>query len=205
MKILLLGANGRTGREIINLALENRDNVTAVVRSKEKLADIDHPNLDVRSGNVLDPNALKQILPGHDVVISTLGPRTPTKRACKIYSESAVAIVNAMQECGINRLLVVSTALLFSSNKLTDRVLRFVARHNTRNASLMEDTILTSELEWTIARVGFLSKKGSTEYRLAEGALPEGSNSIPRTALAHFLMTEAKESNHPCKILGVGK
>jgi uncharacterized protein YbjT (DUF2867 family) len=69
------------------------------------------------------------------------------------------------------------------------------------NASLMEDTILASKLEWTIARVGFLNEKSSAEYRLAEGALPEGSNSIPRAALAHFLITEAKQPNHLARLL----
>ncbi len=205
MKILLLGANGRTGRKILNLALEAGDDVTAVVRLEGKLADIDHPRLNVRAGDVCDAEALKQILPGHDVVISTLGPRTPTKAACRIYSDSAVAIVDAMQECGVNRLLVVSTALLFPNSKFMDRVLRFIARHNALNASVMEDTILASKLEWTIARVGFLNEKSSVEYRLAEGALPEGSNSIPRAALAYFLITEAKQPNHTCKIVGVSE
>lgn len=204
-KILLLGANGRTGRGILNLALEAGDDVTAVVRSKDKLADIDHPNLNVLAGDVCEPEALQQILPGHDVVISTLGPRSPTKAACRIYSDSAVAVVDSMQKCGISRLLVVSTALLFPSSKLLDRVLRFIARNNAHNASLMENTILASKLEWTIARVGFLNEKKSEEYRLAEGALPEGSNSIPRAALAHFLITEAKQSNHPCNIVGVSE
>jgi hypothetical protein len=80
---------GALDAEILNLALEAGDDVTAVVRLKEKLADIDHPKLNVRAGDVCDAEALKQILPEHDVVISTLGPRTPTKAACKIYSDSA--------------------------------------------------------------------------------------------------------------------
>lgn len=202
MKILLLGANGRTGREVLSRALDAGDTVTALVRAEDRLADVTHSRLNVHVGNVCDPSTLKQILPGHDVVISTLGPRMPTKAACSIYSESATAIVEAMQECGVNRLLVTSTALLFPSDKLLDRVLRLVARHNARNADLMEETIRASNLEWTIARVGFLNDKSSIDFRLAEGAFPDGG-SISRAAVAHFLLTEAKQSNYLHKVVGL--
>lgn len=203
MKIILLGANGRTGREVLNRALGAGDSVTALVRSEDRLADVNHPRLKVHVGNVCDPDALKQILPGHDVVISTLGPRTPTKAACAIYSESATAIVKAMKESGVNRLLVTSTALLFPSDKLIDRILGFIARHNARYAGMMEEIISASNLEWTIARLGFLNDKSSTEYRLTEGTLPDGGSSISRAAVAHFLLTEANQSSYANKVIGI--
>jgi putative NADH-flavin reductase len=203
MEIILLGANGRTGREVLSRALDAGDSVTALVRAEDRLADVPHSQLNIHVGNVCDPNALKQILPGHDVVISTLGPRIPTKAACTIYSESATSIVEAMQECGVNRLLVTSTALLFPSDKLRDRILGFIARHNAHNADLMEETIRASNLEWTIARLGFLNDKSSMDFRLAEGALPDGAGSISRAAVAHFLLTEANQSNYLNKFVGL--
>ncbi len=203
MKIILLGANGRTGREVLSRALAAGDTVTALVRTEDRLADVTHSRLNVHVGSACDSNALKTILPGHDLVISTLGPRIPSKAACTIYSESATAIVEAMQECGVNRLLITSTALLFPSDKLLDRILRLVARHNARNAGLMEETIRASNLEWTIARMGFLNDKSSIDFRLAEGVLPDGGGSISRTAVAHFLLTEAKQSSHLHKVVGL--
>ncbi|MCG9727546.1 NAD(P)-dependent oxidoreductase [Vibrio brasiliensis] len=203
MKILLLGANGRTGREILNRALRAGDSVTALVRSEDRLADITHSQLSVHVGNVCDSNDLKKIISGHDLVISTLGPRLPTKAACTIYSDSAKAIVDAMQDCGVKRLLVTSTALLFPTNKLLDRILRFVARHSARNASLMEETIRASSLEWTIARLGFLNDKTSIDYRQAEGALPEGGGAISRAAVANFLLSEAKQPVHVHNVVGI--
>lgn len=200
--MLLLGANGRTGRIVLNRALDAGDTVTALVRDEDRLADVTHSRLNVHVGNVCDSSDLKEILPGHDLVISTLGPRTPTKAACSIYSESAIAIVEAMQECGVKRLLVTSTALLFPSDKLFDRFLRFVARHNARNAGLMEEAICASNLEWTIARVGFLNDKNLMDFRLAEGAFPNGG-SISRAAVADFLLTEAKESKYLHKVVGL--
>ena len=203
MKIVLLGANGGTGREILSRALKAGDTVTAVVRSEDRLADVTHPQLTIRVGNVCDSNELKAIFPGHDLVISTLGPRLPTKAATAIYSESATAIVEAMQACGVSRLLVTSTALLFPSKKLSDRLIRLVARHSAHNAGLMEESIRASNLEWTIARMGFLNDDSSTDYRLAVDALPDEGGSISRAAVAHFLVTEAKQSDHLRKVVGL--
>ena len=205
MKILLLGANGRTGREILVRALNADDSVTAFVRAADKLANVSHPNLTVHAGNACNASDIKSALPGQDIVISTLGPRTPTRAACEVYSESAIAIVKAMQESDVNRLLVISTALLFPSHKLSDRFFRLIARHNAHYAKQMEETIGNSNLDWTIARVGFLNNKTSTEYRLAEGSLPDGGSSISRTAVASFLLTAAKQSEHIGAVIGLGE
>jgi len=203
MKILLLGANGRTGRKIIDRALIGGDSVTALVRDADKLADVSYSNLTILGGNACDVSDIKSALPGHDIVISTLGPRTPTRVACAVYSESAVAIVAAMQESGVNRLLVISTALLFPSHKLPDRFFRLIARHNVDHAKQMEDTICHSNLEWTIARVGFLNNKASTEYRLSEGSAPDSGNSISRAAVANYLLTEGMQGEHIRAVVGV--
>lgn len=203
MKIILLGANGRTGREVLSHALDAGATVSALVRAEDSLTDVSHSQLNVHVGNVCDSNFLKQVLPGHDVVISTLGPRMPTKAACTIYSESATAIVEAMKECGVNRLLVTSTALLFPSDILLDRILGFIAKHNAINAGLMEKTICGSNLDWTIARLGFLNDKSSTDFRLAVGTLPDGGGSISRVAVANFLLTEAKQSSYANKVVGL--
>ena len=203
MKIFLLGANGRTGREILNLALSAGDTVTALVRAEDRLADISHAQLEIHVGSACDPNVLEAVLPGHDVVISTLGPRTPTKAACTIYSESATAIVEAMQKSGVNRLLLISTALLFPSDKFSHRIIRWIAKNGVREAGLMEAHICDSNLQWTIARTGFLTSDSTADYSVTVGAFPKGGGSISRLALAHFLLTEAKESSHLRQVVGL--
>jgi hypothetical protein len=68
---------------------------------------------------------------------------------------------------------------------------------------MMEETISASNLEWTIARLGFLNDRSSTEYRLIEGALPDRGSSISRAAVAHFLLTEVRQTSYINKILGI--
>jgi putative NADH-flavin reductase len=203
MKIVLLGANGRTGRQVLDRALSAGDTVTALVRAKDRLADFSHERLKVRVGSPCDPSVLETLLPGHDVVVSVLGPRWPTKAASAIYSESAAAIVDAMQKSNVNRLLVTSSALLFPSNSLLVGALRRLVPNIVGEARRMEERIRSSSLDWTIARTGFLANGSVTRYRLAAGTLPEGGGSIPRAAVAHFLLTEAKQSSHLRQVVGL--
>ena len=203
MNILLLGANGRTGREVLVRALSAGDTVTALVRAEGKLADLSHGRLDVHVGSACDPRVVEALLPGQDVVISTLGPRRPTKASAAVYSESARAIVDAMQGGGVNRLLATSSALLFPSGRLLDRALRRLVPSVVREAGRMEERIRSSSLDWTIVRMGFLTNDATTAYRHAEGASPEGGGSISRAAVACFLLTEARQPAHLRRVVGL--
>ena len=58
MRLFLLGANGRTGRELIRLALEGGNSVTALVRSRDRLSDIHHRNLTIHAGSACDTEIL---------------------------------------------------------------------------------------------------------------------------------------------------
>lgn len=203
MKIVQLGANGRTGREVMQLALEAGDSVTGLVRSADSLGDMKHDRLQVHVGNVCDPGFLKTALPGHDAVISTLGPRTPTKSACAIYSASAAAIVEAMRATGLRRVLVTSTALLFPPTKILDHVVRLIARNNFKAAGLMEECIRGADLDWTFTRTGFLNDDNKRGYRKAVGVMPDAGGSVSRSALAEFLFTELKQSEHVGDVVGL--
>jgi len=194
MKIVLLGANGRTGREVMRLSLAAGYKVTGVVRSADSLGGMQHENLQVEVGNVCDPEFLKTVFPGHDAVISTLGPRLPTKSACRIYSESAASIAEAMQAVGLKRVTLTSTALLFPPVKVMGRVLRFIARNNFNAAGVMEETIRNADLDWTFVRVGFLNDKDQRSFLADSGRMPGESITVSRFAVAEFLVKDLQQS-----------
>lgn len=203
MKIVLLGANGRTGRLVMRQALATGHTVTGLVRSADSLSDVHHDRLQVRVGNVSDPTFLKDVLPGHDAVVSTVGSRSPMKSACAIYSDSAAAIAEAMQATGLKRVLITSTALLFPPSGIFDHVIRVIARNNQKAAALMEDLIRNAGLDYTFARTGFLTNGDDPNFTKAEGAVPDGGGSISRLALANFLVTELKQSDHVGEVIGL--
>ena len=71
MKIAILGATGATGRLFTALALKNGHEVTALVRNAAKLSATD--KLRVIVGDATNEHAVKQVVDGADVVVSTLG------------------------------------------------------------------------------------------------------------------------------------
>ena len=73
MKLLIFGATGGTGRELLKQALDQGHNVTAYARNPAKMEELQHPCLEVISGDVLDPPAVENAVAGHDTVFSTIG------------------------------------------------------------------------------------------------------------------------------------
>ena len=76
MKLFILGANGKTGTQLVDLALARGHQVTAFVRSPGKITRR-HPRLQVQRGDPHSADELASALPGHDVVLSALGVRPP--------------------------------------------------------------------------------------------------------------------------------
>ena len=76
MRLLLLGASGRTGRWVSRLARERGHDVTAAVRPETRYDPAD--GVLVERGDVLDREFLRRLLPDHDVVLSCLGLRRAT-------------------------------------------------------------------------------------------------------------------------------
>lgn len=204
MKLLLLGANGRTGLQVLSRALHDGGSVTALVRAEDRLAGVSHDHLRVEVGSACDPNVLERLLPGHDVVVSVLGPRWPSKAACAVYPDSAAAIVAAMQRTAVTRLLVTSSALLFPDGRWLDRALRWLVPSIVDGARRMEACIRSSNLDWTIARTGFLNNGKTTRYRHASGRFPEGAGPVSRAAVASFLLAEAEHGGHVRQVVGLG-
>lgn len=203
LNLLLLGANGRTGRLLLQQALDGGDRVTALVRGADRLADVQHERLDVRVGNPCDPEVLDALLPGHDVVVSVLGPRWPSRKAAAVYPDSAAAIVEAMEGSEVRRLLVTSSALLFPGGGFPDAMLRWLVPAVVDGARRMEDRIRESTLEWTIARTGFLHDGDGIDYRLGEGVLPVGAGAVSRAAVARFLHAEASRPRYGGQVVGL--
>ncbi|MEZ4237056.1 MAG: NAD(P)H-binding protein [Myxococcota bacterium] len=113
MKVLVLGGGGRTGRLVVDLALSRGHEVTALVRSVAGLEGVQHARLSVVGGSPCEVAPLLGVLPGHDAVVSTLGPRVPSRRASEVYVRSGDALVAAMAVAGVERVLVTSTTLLW--------------------------------------------------------------------------------------------
>lgn len=203
MKLLVLGANGRTGAHVVRLALEDGLDVTAMVRSEAKRPSIQHERFRVFVGDPCDPSILSEALQGQDAAISTLGGRLPTRKATSVYHLSAKSLVEATRDGGPMKLAVTSSALLFQPKRWFEGVLRAIVPNVVRSATRMEQTLRAADLNLVIARCGFLTNADETKYRAREDCLPEGGSSVSRQSLARFLIDAVGESRKGCHVFGV--
>src|SRR5688572_25224747 len=106
MKILILGATGNTGKQVVMQALEQHHSVTVLVREAAKLDSLAN-NVKVIEGNVLDTEALAKALAGNEAVISALGVGGSLKSG-NIITDAVRKLIPAMNAAGVKRLIFIS-------------------------------------------------------------------------------------------------
>jgi putative NADH-flavin reductase len=217
MRLFILGATGRTGAELVDQALARGHVVTAFVRSPRKIPRAQE-RLTVIEGDPRDAVQLRAALPGHDAVLSALGPgpaadhprlpwaSTDGSRPVTVCGDCAHSTVHAMQETGLHRLMVVSTSFLFPDFLLGTIVGHLLFRDVVRDAREMERVVAASGTGWTIVRPPQLTDGVRTEYyRVKDGHLPPRGFSISRADLAHFMLQEVEDPRHLRTIVGVSR
>ena len=203
MRLFILGANGKTGTQLVDLGLARDHEVTAFVRSPEKVTQR-HPRLRVVQGDPLSVNELARVLPGHDVVLSALGVRPPTAfRPHSLVQEGAASTVAAMTTAGVKRLLLVSAAVLFPEKGLRFAFFRRLLRYVMRDLDAAEQIIRATSLDWTIARPPRLVNRSDETYRSTRDALPAGGFSMSFRGVAAFMLDAAERRTHLHEIVGL--
>ncbi len=200
MKLLLLGATGRTGRSFLQQAIGRGHHVTAFVQSASSLKPA--PNVTIVVGNVRSAHDLAAALPGHDAVVSTLGIRS--KADGMLLRDSAAAMLTALCASDVSRYIVVSQGLLFPSRSPIVALLRRLFAAAIADSTAMEHVVRASACAWTIVRPPRLTEGASRGYRAVVDALPRGAWSMARADLAAFLLDEAENAMYSRAIVGVG-
>lgn len=204
MNIVLLGATGRVGRRIAELALSDGHTVQALARTPEKIG-LEAANLTIVQGNVLNQHDLNAVLDGGDVVISALSTDGNTT-----LSDSFPLLIQAMYVYGINRLVTVGTAgilqsrvdpgLLRYQSSESKRTLTRAAEEHHRVFKLLEQ----SELEWTIVCPTYLPDGSYTgAYRVEKDYLPDNAVQISVADTAEFTYKQAFSTTYARARVGI--
>jgi putative NADH-flavin reductase len=106
MRLTIFGATGGIGRGILEQALREGHDVTAVARDPGKVTA--HARVAAIDLSAPDRASLEASVAGADAVLSALGPRSRSDAG--IASKGTRAIVDAMQVTGARRIVVVSAA-----------------------------------------------------------------------------------------------
>lgn len=191
MRILVLGASGRTGRLVVEQALGHGHEVVALVRRANALA-LANARLRVVVGDVTDPAVVAAAVDGCDAVISALG--SAGERPVHVYSDGIANTIRAMTARGVRRLVVVSSQGIGASpEELSLKARAMRALPNMRavydDMERTEGDVMLSDLGWTIVRPAALTDGPFTgHYRVVEGhVVPKGTR-ISRPDLAALLL-----------------
>src|SRR6266853_869176 len=206
MKLVVLGATGGTGLEIVRQAIEHGHAVTAFVRSPERLEPFRN-RITVKQGDLLNSAALERVIKGHDAVLSGFGPRLPvSKEDTNLLRRFAVALASAMLHAGVKRVVVESVAFLFRDSIVPPAYLlgRLLFPGIVADASAMEGVFGESELDWTMVRPPGLTDKPYTgKYRVREGHLPRFGFKVARADVADFMIRVVENRSSIRKVVGV--
>ena len=118
-KVVLTGASGFVGSDILNEVLNRGFEVTAVVRHPAKIK-IQNENLKVVKVDVSSLNEVAEVCKGADAVISAFNPGWSNPN---IYDETIkvyLTIVNGIKKAGINRSLMVGSLFIAPGLRLMD-------------------------------------------------------------------------------------
>ena len=200
MKIVVFGASGRMGKFVVQQALKAGHQVTAFLRISSKLG-IEHPNLNIIQGDVMDAEKVEKAIAGQEAVISTLGPtRPPVPGMMEIAARN---IVSAMKRHDVRRLISTTGAgvrdpqdqpKLF--DKFMNALLTLMARDVLRDSETNVKVIRSSDLEWTIVRFPRLIDGPHTgEYRVGYIGKNSGSQ-ISRADGADFILKELEKDEY---------
>ena len=200
MKLLVIGATRGIGRCLVEHALEEGHEVTALVRKPDAL-DLQSDKLAVVKGDILDANSVNQALGGQDAVCTAIGIG-PTRKPVMVFSEGIRIVIAAMQAAGTRQLACITGIGAGDSKNhggfLYDRIINPLLLKNIYEDKDREEAVVrASDVEWVIIRPGFLTNGPLTgQYRVFTDLSGVTAGKISRMDVAHFVLNELAERKY---------
>jgi putative NADH-flavin reductase len=209
MKIVVFGATGSTGKNVVERALAGGHDVVAVARRPEAVAA--QPRLTVQKGDVTDAESVAAAVAGADAVISAIGPAKNGDPGTLI-STGVKNIVAGCSKHGVRRLVLESGMIVSDGTGLPLLGRWAVALFGTIFPKLKADKIVAeaavtaSSLDWVILRPPNLSHGAATgQYLAAPGAPIVPAKAITHSDCAEALLKAATEPTWVKQIVNVGR
>lgn len=198
MKILLLGATGRTGKQIIEAAIQKGFEISAIARNPQKLEKF---KIDITAGTPYDYETVEKAIEGCDAVINTLNvsrksdnPWAALAAPRDLISKAASNTMKAMTKSGIKRFIALSTIGAGRSWKKIPFILKLIVsisnmRPAFRDHGKQEEILESSDMDYTICRAPLLSNEAHEKGAIAtpENEKP-ASPVLSRRAAADFFL-----------------
>lgn len=198
MKVLVIGATGKTGHWVTTQLASSNISTRAMVRDRSKADFIDA--VDVVTGDVLKPNTLKSAMAGCDAIICATGA-APSLDVTGPYQVDFVGtknLVDTAKAIGIQHFVIVSS--LCVSKFFHPLNLFWLVLFWKKQA---ENYIVKSGLTYTIVRPGGLRSEDSGEPVVMSAADTLFEGGIARQKVAQVCIAALSEPAAENKIVEI--
>jgi uncharacterized protein YbjT (DUF2867 family) len=203
MKVIIFGATGPTGRELVKRALDKGHDVTAFARNPKGLGMEEEEGFRIVPGDVLQPKTVDRAMKGQQAVLCAIGPRAHTGTGETPYNVVSVAtrhIVEAMEATGTKRLVTLSSVGVGDSRGqagfLKRMIIALFSKAHFKDKELQEEIVRESSLEWVIVRPTSLVNRparGKFQVTTKGEGVP---GRIARADVAAFMVDQLTSNDH---------
>ena len=209
MRLVVFGATGGTGRQLVERGLSRGHEIIAAVRRPEAVT-TRHDQLRVMKCNVLDPAAVRSVLSGADAALCAIGPAN-NRNPGTLISEGVANIVQGCSNQGVKRFVFESGLMVGDGSglsllgRLGVSIFRAINRKLCEDKRIAEATIQKSGLDWVIVRPPTLADlPASGDYKFGTNIRLNAAKKLAHTDVADFMIKLAMSTEHNRTVLDVG-
>ena len=197
MKLTILGANARTGRLLVQQALDAGHEVTAFLRNPDDYP-IQHDRLTLAKGDSMDAAAVAKAIAGADAVLNTVGP---VKNAPDgLMQTTAKNILDGMHKAGVKRLIYLTGAGVkdpkdppsFGATVMVP-LMKIMAGKMLADSEAAARLVQASDLDWTVVRAPRLGDDPAKGTYNA-GYIKAGFAPMSRADIAGFMLKRVTDT-----------
>ncbi len=190
MNVLVVGANGNTGKQIVNLLLENEHEVRAMVRAPEQADEFSKMGaIPVIADLEQDVNFAVE---GCDAVIFAAGSGSGTgeDKTLSVDRDGAIKLIKACEQNAVNRFIMLSSIGADSPDQGPSKLQTYL-----KAKSEADEKLKKSNLNYTIIRPGRLSNDEMTGKILVDKRLENKEGEISRADVASTIVASLLNEN----------
>lgn len=199
-KVILLGANGHTAREIIPRLLEQVDvELTLFARSAKRLNGFTGKRVHRVDGDARRLEDLEAAIQGQDVVVSAMGGMD--------LGNLTEGVVQVMEALGVRRIVAISAGGIYDElpepfNTWDKDMVGYTRPTNLKTAEVIEK----SSLDYTVLRPVWLTNKATEEVELTRKGETFKGTETSRASLGRFIADLIKHpERHVNENLGISQ
>jgi len=208
MKIVVFGATGGAGKELVTQALQAGHEVTAVARNPANVT-TRHERLKVVQGDISNAESITKAIAGQEAVVLSVGPR-PGTPAGTLISDATRHALDGMKQHGVRRILIVSGLMVGPGAGLGAFGRFALGLFRRLNGALFRDKlkadqmVMDSGLEWIIVRPPvFTDMPPAGKYRMGENLDVAMFKKMANRDVADAILAALTDAKYQRKILEV--